>query len=64
MDNKKVVALLNYAIQTEVEAVELYSKLAHRLPAEYKEQLVHILGEEKEHIIELTRLMAHVSKRQ
>lgn len=62
MENKKIVGLLNYAITTEVEAVDLYSKLAKKLPIEYKEKLIHILKEEKEHITELTRLLAYASK--
>lgn len=64
MDNEKVIACLNYAIKTEIEAVDLYRKLAKRLPDVYKHTLVHILKEEKEHIEELSAMLKHASKQQ
>ena len=64
MDNERVIACLNYAIKTEIEAVDLYRKLAKRLPDVYKQTLVHILKEEMEHIEELSAMLKHASKQQ
>lgn len=55
--NEENKDLIRYAIKTEVEAVALYSKLVRVLPVECKETILHILKEEKEHIVELTNLL-------
>ena len=64
MDKEKVVAWLNYAIKTEIEAVSLYRKMAKRLPEVYRNTLIHILKEEREHIEELSSMLKHASKQQ
>lgn len=55
--NEENKDLIRYAIKTEVEAVALYSKLVRVLSIECKETILHILKEEKEHIVELTNLL-------
>ena len=55
--SKEAHALIGYAIGTENDAISMYRYMIRHLPPEYAPVLKHILKEEKEHAMELTRLL-------
>jgi rubrerythrin len=55
--SKESDVLIGYAIGTERDAINMYEFMIKRLPPEYAPVLKHILKEEKEHAIELKRLL-------
>lgn len=60
MENKPTredIALISYAIGTEVDAVATYNYLMSHLSPRYRKVIKHIRDEEKEHIEELTALL-------
>ena len=58
--NSETIALIGYAIGTEVDAVAMYTYMIKHLPSDCNPILKHILKEEREHQIELISLLKRV----
>lgn len=60
----ETIALIGYAIGTEVDAVSMYTYMIKHLPKDCSPVLKHILKEEREHQIELIHLLKEFKKSQ
>ena len=60
--DSETIALIGYAIGTEVDAVSMYTYMIKHLPPDCSPVLKHILKEEREHQIELIGLLKRFRK--
>lgn len=55
--DKRAVIMIAYAMATERDAIGMYKYMIRNLPEEYREALVHILKEERDHYVMLKRML-------